>query len=225
MVRRIPYQPKGRIILSKVKDLTGMKFGRLTVIGRNGSTKQGTAIWHCRCECGQELDVRGYHLREGNSTSCGCFRRESCWDINRQRNTVHGDSISGIYNRLYHVWENMRERCLNANSPIYPLYGGRGIRICPEWDDYQNFKRWALSTRYDPLAPRGICTLDRIDCDGDYSPENCRWVDMKIQAENRRSGRSATGQWTKAQPSTNKEKTAPGGANTEDSKPNDTRSV
>lgn len=80
----------------------------------------------------------------------------------------------------------MHDRCELKSSKSYPDYGGRGIKVCPEWDDYAEFRAWALANGYDPDAPFGKCTLDRIDVDGDYCPENCRWVDMKTQARNKR---------------------------------------
>ena len=87
--------------------------------------------------------------------------------------------------RLYAIYRGMIARCYNINTPNYHRYGGRGIKVCKEWlDDYEVFKEWAYETGYNPLAPRGITTLDRTDNDGDYTPQNCRWVDMKVQNNN-----------------------------------------
>lgn len=90
--------------------------------------------------------------------------------------------------RLYHVWASMKQRCSNPNNNSYKNYGGKGVTVCKEWaSDYMIFRDWALLTGYDKSAPRGRCTLDRIDPYGDYEPKNCRWVDAKIQANNRRT--------------------------------------
>ncbi len=179
-------------------DLTGLRFGRLTVIERAGISANGSRLWHCACDCGGEKIATYSHLIGGFIQSCGCLKRDVGRETCIKRSTTHGDSKHGKYRRLYGVWHNMRDRCLNPGCHAYPDYGGRGIRICPEWDDYQQFKAWAISAGYDPSAPYGQCTLDRIDCDKGYSPDNCRWVDMKAQAHNRRNGHRANGQFAKA---------------------------
>lgn len=94
----------------------------------------------------------------------------------------HGES----YTHLYAVWKSMRQRCQNENHHAYKNYGGRGIKVCDEWQEYLTFKAWAIESGYDPDAPRGQSTLDRIDNDGDYCPDNCRWTDMGVQSRNRR---------------------------------------
>ena len=97
-------------------------------------------------------------------------------------NTTHGKR----YTRLYTVWRDMKLRCQNPKNKSYQGYGGRGICVCPAWQDFDNFFTWAMTAGYNPEAPFGACTLDRIDVNGDYEPSNCRWVDMKVQASNRR---------------------------------------
>lgn len=185
--------------MAKAKDLTGLKFGRLTVIERTGTAKNGAALWRCVCQCGKDTIANASHLTGGFIQSCGCLKSEAGRENCLARNTKHGDSRHGKYKRLYGVWHSMRDRCLNSNHHAYASYGGRGITICPEWSDYQNFKAWAVEEGYDPDAPYGKITLDRIDCDKGYSPDNCRWVDMKTQADNRRSGRDGSGRYTKAE--------------------------
>lgn len=184
--------------MAKAKDLTGQTFGRLTVIGRAGKLSNGAALWRCKCECGQIKDASTSHLTGGFVQSCGCLNREKTSERTVKRCTTHGDSRHGKYKRLYGVWHNMRDRCLNPKHHAYSSYGGRGITICQEWSDYTTFKSWAIGAGYNPDAPYGELTLDRIDCNKGYSPDNCRWVNMKVQADNRRSGRGRNGQFTKA---------------------------
>lgn len=165
-------------------DHTGETFGRLTVISRadnyvapNGKTH---VKWLCKCVCGNLITIDICGLTSGKIKSCGCLRHEHL----KKGNVKHG----GRYDRLYKVYSNMKNRCYNQNSSDYMYYGGRGIRICDEWlTDYSTFKEWAYSHGYDSKALKGKCTIDRIDVDGNYEPTNCRWVDMKIQNQNKRN--------------------------------------
>ena len=152
-------------------DITGQKFGRLMVLSDTGKKSRGHRIWLCRCVCGQLIEVLSDRLRSSHTKSCGCLRKE----------IKHGDSCGEKKSRLYRIWTDMKSRCLNPKHQSYKYYGGKGIKICDEWkNNYLAFKSWALSFGY-----RQNLSIDRINSDGNYCPENCRWLAM---SENVRNG-------------------------------------
>lgn len=161
-------------------DLTGQRFGRLVVLEDAGRSCGGKVRWLCRCDCGGTTTVIGGNLKSGRTSSCGCIRAE----LSKKRVETHGES----HTRLYRVWQGMKERCESPRHISYQFYGARGIKVHECWrNSYENFRDWALSNGYDLHAKRGKCTLDRIDVNGNYAPDNCRWVSMEVQNQNKRT--------------------------------------
>jgi hypothetical protein len=223
----------------KMIDMTGRRFGRLTVLEQAGELNE-QAAWRCRCDCGKETIVHGQFLRNGNTASCGCLRlgadltgkrfgrlvvikkvpiqfkgrtrwhwlckcdcgktakprteallsgiTKSCGCYATEINTKHGTFSGGKkHDRLYNIWANMLYRCRNKNCSGYKNYGGRGITVCKEWYSFPPFHEWAVSHGYaDNLS------IDRMDNNGNYCPENCRWADTLTQCNNTRANRYLT---------------------------------
>lgn len=173
------------------KDITGERFGKLIAIRPTDKrTNDGSVHWLCKCDCGNITIVNGRSLRCGLQVSCGCLRTERLDNIDR---TKINHKKHGAYQghskreRLYGVWESIKQRCYNPNSKAYKYYGYRKIEMCDEWRrDYAAFRDWAIANGYDPNAKKYKCTIDRINNDGNYEPSNCRFVDMKEQGCNRR---------------------------------------
>lgn len=170
------YHIQGCVIMA-VKNLTGKKFGRLTVIERDLSIDSRKAHWVCKCDCGNIKTIRSDSL-QSQTKSCGCLQKEKA-KITVSKNHSHKES----HTHLHNTWLGIKKRCLNPNDKRYSSYGGRGIKVCEEWlASYETFRDWARNNGY----KEGL-TIERIDVDGNYEPSNCKWIPFNKQANNRRT--------------------------------------
>ena len=168
--------------MPKISDITGLRFGRLTAVQHigKGPGKSRNHFWLCQCDCGASVSVNGSCLRLGQTKSCGCLQSDLAKAVG-DRSKTHGMTGTSTYN----VWVSMVQRCHNPNAKDYQRYGGRGIFVCDEWQKFDNF----LSDVGE--RPEGK-SLDRVDNEKGYSPENCRWADAQTQQRNKRNSRLVT---------------------------------
>lgn len=161
-------------------DFTGQRHGMLTVIRK---ADKGRSWWVCKCDCGNERTMETFRFL--SYKSCGCLEKQNKRNIG-ERTKTHGKTST----KLYGIYCGMKSRCYNANDKHYPFYGGRGIKVCKEWlDSFEAFYDWAYEMGFDDSLTGKEQSIDRIDCNGDYSPSNCRWSNQTEQVRNRRIAR------------------------------------
>lgn len=164
--------------MAKKRELAGQEFGRLLVLYDIGERKNGKIVWHCRCDCGNEVEVIGCNLTFGRTKSCGCLQRQRT----AEANTTHGMTQRGEKHPIYVVWRTMLRRCESPNHKTYHYYGARGIMVCDEWHEFIPFRDWAIENGWE----RGL-QLNRVDNNGHYEPSNCNFVTPKENANNKRN--------------------------------------
>lgn len=157
-----------------VKEITGQKFGRLTVLEMLDERINNYVACKCRCDCGNIIIVQSGHLRSGHTQSCGCYKSDRIKETHCTK--------ASQFPRLYGIWGKMKERCTNKNCKGYKDYGSRGIKVCNDWfNDFENFCLWALDNGY-----KDTLTIERINVNGNYEPQNCTWIPSEEQSKNRR---------------------------------------
>jgi hypothetical protein len=169
----------------RTKDLTGQRFGKLVALYQTEDyiSPKGahSPMWMCQCDCGNQVIVSGSNLGRGQK-SCGCGKKSGAFARKK-----HGFASHKIYDKLYHTWNHMKGRCYNPRNKDFPHYGGRGIRICDEWlSDFNAFREWSLSHGFSKDL-----TIDRINVNGGYSPQNCRWTTIAEQNRNKTTTKGA----------------------------------
>lgn len=172
--------------MSKIQVRVGSRFSRLTVI----APAEHPRFWMCRCECGTEKAIRQEYLTRGTTKSCGCLHAEH----KSTGSPTHGHTKRDQKHPLYQIWSGMRQRCQNPNSPSYERYGGRGIKVCDEWEDFVTFITDVGERPPNPegwLSQRSYWSLDRIDNDGNYEPGNVRWATPSEQRNNQRKKKAS----------------------------------